>query len=138
MCETKVADGEEVVRSMTTTTVLTGAGLPKLFKKWPELEERALKSEKWSPSAESVGRIGYQRWLAGQAIDPMELKLPRKPTSVSEAGDPVVLKASEGPWIRCGLPALRRNLDSRMMEAARCHPADRTAFKCLLAKNRSA
>ena len=74
MGETKVADGEEVVRSMSTTTVLTGAGLPKLFKKWPELEERALKSEKWSPSAESVGRIGYQRWLAGQAIDPMELK----------------------------------------------------------------
>ena len=74
MGETKVADGEEVVRSMTTTTVLTGAGLPKLFKKWPELEERALKSEKWSPSAESVGRIGYQRCLAGQAIDPMELK----------------------------------------------------------------
>ena len=74
MGETKVADGEEVVRSVSTTTVLTGAGLPKLFKKWPELKERALKSEKWSPSAESVGRIGYQRWLAGQAIDPMELK----------------------------------------------------------------
>ena len=74
MGETRVADGEEVAGSMSATTLLTGAGLPKLFKKWPELEERALKSEKWSPSAESVGRISYQRWLAGQSIDPMELK----------------------------------------------------------------